>query len=61
MNNLKIFLIFVENIEIYPLLLGKLMVSSKGWRIAGVIELPIARLREKAVFQYTTHPYLAIG
>ena len=25
------------------------------------ISMPFARLREKAVFQYTTHPYLAIG
>jgi len=31
-NNLKIFRIFVGNIENSPLLLGKLMVSSKGWR-----------------------------
>jgi hypothetical protein len=32
MNNLKIILTFVKNIEKSPLLLGKLMVSSKGWR-----------------------------
>ena len=25
------------------------------------ITMPLAQLREKAVFQYTTHPYLAIG
>jgi len=48
-NNLKIIPVFVENIEISPLLLGKLMISSKGWRKAGVITVPVAQLWEKAV------------
>jgi len=43
-NNLKIILVFVENIEISPLLLGKLMVSSKGWRERWLFTVPAARL-----------------
>ena len=54
-------LFFSEIIGKSPLLLGRLMIGLKGWREARKTILPIAQLREKAVYQYTTHPYLAIG
>jgi len=48
-NNLKTFRFFVRNIENSPLLLGKLMVSSKGWLESRLITVPVAQLWEKAV------------
>ena len=56
MNILKIILFFVKNIEKSPLLLGKLMISSKGWLWPDAITMPVARLWEKAVFSTPPAP-----
>ena len=55
-------LFFVGNIENTPLLLGKLMVSSKGWRKDQLSTTPSSVVGESCICkQYTTRPYLAIG
>ena len=48
--------LFVGNIENTPLLLGKLMISSKGWLLPDAITMPVAQLWEKAVFSTPPAP-----
>ena len=52
--------VFVGNIEKCPLLLGKLMVSSKGWRESQLSTALSSVVGESCICsQYTTRPYLA--
>jgi hypothetical protein len=50
-----------EKHENFSLQVGKLVIRYSGWLWPDDITMPFAQLREKAVFQYTTHPYLATG
>ena len=53
--------VFVGNIEKCPLLLGKLMVSSKGWRESQLSTALSSVVGESCICsQYTTRPYLAM-
>ena len=52
--------LFGENTEISPLLLDKLMVSSKGWRESQLSTALSSVVGESCIYsQYTTRPYLA--
>jgi len=55
-NNLKSFLFFVGNIEIYSLLLDKLMVVLKGWRKSWY-----HYCARSSVVGFFTDLYLAVG
>ena len=53
--------VFVGNIENTPLLLGKLMVSSEGWRNDQLSTALSSVVGESCISQqYTTRPYLAM-
>ena len=54
-------LVFCENHENYALLLGKLMIISKGWREPDAIIMPVAQLWEKAVFSTPPAPTWLLG